>query len=468
MRHAGPGAIIVRMAIGRLPRAARPRVAGAAVACAVELAAALAAGFVYSGRILAGGTPVTPPIFVVADVLAVVVVAGCAVVVTTRVGRRMAGWLASFAGSLTLSAVVVTGSFALSSRRDATARLVVAAEGIWWMVVLAMSALVGIAAVAQLGGRTRATRLWSATIAVLLACSIVLAFAVLDPSDVYPGLSAPLAETALASPSGQIAFSIVNIAWMLTCAVAPALAWRAAAKAERGGLGRIRERLTVIAIAASCPLLTLVTCWLTLPLVTSGLVDAGIASSVLSLVFCVPAAVFTVGVTAALAMSADTTATTLRFAIRWVLSGLWFLVGFQLAIIAASLLAVHTGNPGLSGASAVAVVLTVCFVAAYVPVSRWILVFTGIDAPRQRMAERLTEVLTPREREVLALLADGQSNAGIAASLFVSERTVDSHITAIFGKLGLDRSDEVNRRVQAAVLWLRARPDASAAHVAAD
>ncbi|MGB4777251.1 response regulator transcription factor [Microbacterium sp.] len=66
--------------------------------------------------------------------------------------------------------------------------------------------------------------------------------------------------------------------------------------------------------------------------------------------------------------------------------------------------------------------------------------FTGLDAPEPPTTERLTEVLTPREREVLALLAEGRSNTSIAETLYVSERTVDSHVTAIFGKLGLDRT----------------------------
>lgn len=65
----------------------------------------------------------------------------------------------------------------------------------------------------------------------------------------------------------------------------------------------------------------------------------------------------------------------------------------------------------------------------------------------------LTE-LTDRESEVLALLADGASNAGIAAQLVVSERTVDAHLRAVFTKLGLAPDPSANRRVQAARTWL--------------
>lgn len=69
------------------------------------------------------------------------------------------------------------------------------------------------------------------------------------------------------------------------------------------------------------------------------------------------------------------------------------------------------------------------------------------------------ESLSAREREVLAELARGRSNAAIAASLFISERTVDAHLRAIFVRLDLPQSVEANRRVQAALAWLQAEPD---------
>ncbi|MGA4991448.1 response regulator transcription factor [Nonomuraea bangladeshensis] len=62
--------------------------------------------------------------------------------------------------------------------------------------------------------------------------------------------------------------------------------------------------------------------------------------------------------------------------------------------------------------------------------------------------------MTPRESEVLAVLAEGGSNAGIAAQLVVSEPTVDAHLRAIFVKLGLRQVPGTNRRVQAARVWL--------------
>lgn len=62
--------------------------------------------------------------------------------------------------------------------------------------------------------------------------------------------------------------------------------------------------------------------------------------------------------------------------------------------------------------------------------------------------------LTPREREVLSLIAQGRSNAAIASALFISPKVVEKHVASIFGKLGLAPSDSDNRRVIAAIRYL--------------
>jgi DNA-binding NarL/FixJ family response regulator len=64
--------------------------------------------------------------------------------------------------------------------------------------------------------------------------------------------------------------------------------------------------------------------------------------------------------------------------------------------------------------------------------------------------------LTPREREVLALMAEGRSNAAIAARLVVTPGAVEKHITSIFGKLGLEGSPDAHRRVLAVLRFLDA------------
>ena len=62
--------------------------------------------------------------------------------------------------------------------------------------------------------------------------------------------------------------------------------------------------------------------------------------------------------------------------------------------------------------------------------------------------------LTPREREVLALMAQGQSNHGIAEELVVTGRAIEKHVTSIFSKLGLSATDEGHRRVLAVLTYL--------------
>ena len=62
--------------------------------------------------------------------------------------------------------------------------------------------------------------------------------------------------------------------------------------------------------------------------------------------------------------------------------------------------------------------------------------------------------LTPREREVLALMAEGRSNAAIAQRLFITEKAVSKHAAGIFGKLDLVPSDDDNRRVLAVLAYL--------------
>ena len=66
------------------------------------------------------------------------------------------------------------------------------------------------------------------------------------------------------------------------------------------------------------------------------------------------------------------------------------------------------------------------------------------------------EALTPREREVLELMAEGRSNNAIAEHMVVTERAVEKHVTSIFGKLGLAPAPEDHRRVLAVLAFLRA------------
>jgi DNA-binding NarL/FixJ family response regulator len=76
---------------------------------------------------------------------------------------------------------------------------------------------------------------------------------------------------------------------------------------------------------------------------------------------------------------------------------------------------------------------------------------------RARKRRDPLDVLSPREREVLALMAEGASNAGIARRIFVTEGTVEKHVRSILTKLDLPESDAEHRRVLAVLRFLDAR-----------
>jgi DNA-binding NarL/FixJ family response regulator len=72
----------------------------------------------------------------------------------------------------------------------------------------------------------------------------------------------------------------------------------------------------------------------------------------------------------------------------------------------------------------------------------------------RRERDQTVARLSPREREVLALMAEGRSNSAIAQRLFITDKAVGKHSTSIFGKLGLAPSEDDNRRVLAVLAYL--------------
>jgi serine/threonine-protein kinase PknK len=78
-----------------------------------------------------------------------------------------------------------------------------------------------------------------------------------------------------------------------------------------------------------------------------------------------------------------------------------------------------------------------------------------VGRPRRR--DDALEHLTDREREVLALMAEGRSNKAIAEQLFVTEHTVEKHVKSILGTLRLPQSPDNHRRVLAVLTYLQSR-----------
>src|ERR1700681_4011235 len=83
-------------------------------------------------------------------------------------------------------------------------------------------------------------------------------------------------------------------------------------------------------------------------------------------------------------------------------------------------------------------------------------VVEALIARRKRLARSPLADLTPREMDVLREMAEGRTNAAIAARLSVSESAVEKHGNAIFSKLGLSEEKQVHRRVAAVLAFLRA------------
>jgi len=73
----------------------------------------------------------------------------------------------------------------------------------------------------------------------------------------------------------------------------------------------------------------------------------------------------------------------------------------------------------------------------------------------RRRAHDPLDRLTPREREVLALMAEGRSNNAVARELVVTERAIEKHVTSIFSKLGLTAAEDGHRRVLAVLQYLK-------------
>ena len=78
----------------------------------------------------------------------------------------------------------------------------------------------------------------------------------------------------------------------------------------------------------------------------------------------------------------------------------------------------------------------------------------GLVAARAGKGASPLDQLSPREREVLAGMAEGKSNAAIAASMSLTERAIERHINSIFSKLGLSVEKDVHRRVKAVLMFL--------------
>ncbi|WP_308193496.1 helix-turn-helix transcriptional regulator [Nonomuraea sp. MG754425] len=425
---------------------ARPPFAGRLLPLAAGGAGAAAVAALLGLRLAGHGGFPTDPV----GVLALATAATGAAVAATRLtaaGNRRSGTLAAWlcVALLTYLGVAAWAVWAVATGNP-TAALAVAIWSSAWIPPLALMQLAASAAI-RTGERapwTHRVLAW-AIIAVTLANSLLT-----TPSDPFTGLPtiAPESWRTALEPLGGLATLLGVLALLLI----PISLWRAAL----GSAGAARARIGVAAAGTTGAPLTVCFCLLLAIARDPGAVEPSLGS-----------AAFLVTLAGASAFSAACAVLAARGGVepRHV-----EIVVRGTGLVAASLVVIGVGtliaSPGVRlGATAlalsVAAVTLVVVGGAWAGTGRLARVLTSGERPVPDEEEvpappgaMPVPGLTPREAEVLAVLAEGASNAGIAAQLVVSERTVDAHLRAIFIKLDLKQEAGTNRRVQAARIWL--------------
>ena len=341
--------------------------------------------------------------------------------------------------------------------------LIAALAGSYWQIpILFCVQMVALSAVALLSGRSVRAAAAGATIVTGLTC-LVAALAGppagsrivwLVPSSTPPAVGLDIANQVMQS------------LWMLSLAVVPVLAWHRV-RAARRALDPRARRLAIIAISTLVLLLALAVAIGLVVLTALSDLDRG--ASYLVLPIALPSAVLAAApiLIAGVAESPDTGHLHTRAAVRAFAAT----TGAAAAVIAlVTSTALDAIGPGWLAQLAGVTVFALGGVGVWW-LTRWVATEVLTEPRREAPSPHTADVvislraatdhaqgglspLTAREREVLALVAQGRSNAGIARLLFVSPRTVDAQVSSIFAKLGITRSPDGNQRVQAAVRWM--------------
>ncbi|MBQ1045692.1 helix-turn-helix transcriptional regulator [Micromonospora sp. C32] len=405
-------------------------------------------------------------------------------------GRLAAGLAASLLAYLALAVVAV----AAVAAGYPWAGPAVAAWNSAWIPPLALLQLTASAAVRTGTATPRTHRYVGAALGAATLVNALLTTAS-EPFDGLPTIAGESWRTALAPAGATI--TLLGVAALL---LLPATLWRAAL----GSHHSVRARLGVAAAATTAAPLTVVFCLLLAVARAPGDVEPSLGS-VAFLVALSGAAVFA----AACAVTAARGATTPR-RVRAVVRGTGLAAAALLVVGAGTLVAAPGSSLGPTSVALVVSALTVAVgggawagtgrlaalltAAPAVPPTAPVTPRGGAEGTKEGGAAGTANVIEPavpagpaedavapagagspdvsgagtevgadpvpvggltaREREVLAALAEGASNAGIAAQLVVSERTVDAHLRAIFVKLDLTPGGDTNRRVRAARIWL--------------
>lgn len=357
----------------------------------------------------------------VTNPVAVVALSSGAVAVTSLAGRaRPEVRRVALALGVALASYLALGAWASAAPSALSA-------GIWsvaWLLPNALLATLGLVS----AGLRRAGWLLTASTVPLAAAGAAL---------VRPAV--PFEGIATASPEGwQVAGSgavdVLLVVWnlaLVACVVVVVVRARRASVVERSHLAR------AAAVTSTAPGLV-VTCLALAVLRDPGDVDPT-TGSVAYLV-----AVAGTALLAVWAASATDRWSVRVVAAQWALSvvviggvALGGSVGVTLGVLLVAALTITVAGGTLGG------------LARF---ERW------STPPAPRPVTSGVPNLSPRENDVLAGVAAGRTNAGIAADLFLSERTVEQHLRSIFDKLDLGDHGDTNRRVRAAALWWQHQP----------
>ena len=313
------------------------------------------------------------------------------------------------------------------------------AVAVWsaaWIPPLAFAQLTASSAVRRRGAAVWEHRLVLAVLGAATAATLVLT----GPADPFTGVPA-IAPEAWRLPLAPVG-DVLTVLGLVAMLVLPIRLGRAALTST----GPARAALGVAAAGTVAAPLTVVFCVLLAVARNPGAVDPE-QGSVAFLVALSACACFSVA--AAVLASGAVSARWLRTVLRAVALAV---AGVAVAGIGTLLTAWLAPT---ASALAVAALTVVVAGGAWLAAERTAAVLTPAD-PEPEPGPQPDGVpgLTAREDEVLGLLATGASNAGIAARLVVSERTVDAHLRSVFTKLELRPAPEANRRVQAARIWM--------------
>lgn len=337
--------------------------------------------------------------------------------VAERSPRRTKGWLFCLAASLALYAAVGVWASAQPS---------VAPVALWSVAWVPPTVLISIVGVAAAGARRVA---WG--LALLASIVVIAAAVVTEPVEPFDGLStaAPDAWDERVPGVGGVLVAILGAA-MVGAVVFVAVRALRAAVTER------RQLLTCAAVTAAGPGLVIV-CMALAVLHQPGEVDPATGS-----------VAYLATIAIAVLLAGYATLTFDIWAIRTMIAA-WTLAAAVLAGV--GLMAVVEVNAALGAVLIVIVTLGLAAagVGLMVAAERW-----SRPVVLEAVAGRVPG-LSPRENEVLARVANGATNASVAAELFLSERTVEQHLRAVFSKLGLGDHEGSNRRVRAAAIWWR-------------